>query len=179
MDIAQQELQVDGVTLPGPSAEGAVGALLPDLLIFAVAMTGDRHLAEDVVVEAIARSLPRLRRGSIDNPGAYLRKVVVNQLRSWGRRRQVERRYAERHHHDARAYEPHPPPHAGVDDRLRLAPHVLRLPPRQRAIVALRFLEDRSVADVAALLGIKEGTVKSQTAKALATLRSILEDDRD
>lgn len=63
----------------------------------------------------------------------------------------------------------------GSDDRLDLAAALAKLPSRQRAIVVLRFLDDLPVAEVAHQLEIAEGTVKSQTARALATLRTLLE----
>jgi RNA polymerase sigma factor (sigma-70 family) len=55
--------------------------------------------------------------------------------------------------------------------------HVLRLPKRQRAVIALRFYEDLSVADTAELLGCSTGTIKSQTSRALAALRTAIDAD--
>ncbi|XVU29877.1 RNA polymerase sigma factor [Actinoplanes sp. CA-054009] len=66
----------------------------------------------------------------------------------------------------------HPDPTSGVAVRRALA----QLGPRQRAAVVLRYLEDLPVAEVAALLGVTEGTVKSQTARALQSMRAVLPD---
>lgn len=159
-------------------AEAAVVAdIEPGLIRFATALCGDPHLAEDLAVESLARMLPRLRRGSIDDPERYARRVVVNQLTSLRRRRALERRDLERRASRVPAGEPCAT--GEVDDRLRLVPLLRRLPVRQRAVLVLRFLEDRPVSEVAVLLDVSEGTVKSQTAKALGNLRVWMEDRDD
>src|SRR5687768_13410742 len=79
---------------------------------------------------------------------------------------------------DAAVPVPRLEPYAGsLDTRERLRVALLSLPARQRAVVVLRFYEDRSEAEVAEVLGCSRGTVKSQSAKALAKLRSRLDDE--
>lgn len=148
--------------------------LLPDLFAFAAAVAGDRRLAEDLVIEATARTLPHLRRGRVDDLGLYLRRAIVNEMTSWGRRRQLERRQA--HHGRAVAARDEPAGAPGVDDRLLLTDLLRRLPVRQRTVLALRFLEDRPVEEVADLMGTSTGTVKAQTSRGLDRLRTLVED---
>ncbi|HEU5151563.1 MAG TPA: sigma-70 family RNA polymerase sigma factor [Iamia sp.] len=147
--------------------------LLPGLFAFATAVAGDRRQAEDLVIEATARTLPHLRRGRVDDVELYLRRAIVNELTSWGRRRQLERRQA--HHGRAVAARDEPGGPGGVDDRLLCAALLRRLPVRQRAVLALRFLEDRSVEEVADLMGTTTGTVKTQTSRGLDRLRVLME----
>lgn len=156
-------------------SEDALGDLLPDLFAFAVTVAGDRRLAEDLVIEASARSLPHLRRHRIDDLAVYLRRAVINEMTSWGRRRQLERRQ-ERHGSATRSRDV-PPGEASVDDRLAVAPLLLALSVRQRTVLVLRFLEDRSVEDVAELLAVSRSTVKTQTSRGLERLRQMVEDD--
>ena len=167
---------------PSPSSETSpydedtlIGGLLPDLFAFAAAISGDRTIAEDLVIEAAARALPRLRRGGVDDLAAYLRRSIVNQMTSWGRRRQLERRQRA-HERSVSARDALPAP-TSVLDRLLLDGALGQLPVRQRAVLVLRFLEDRSVEDVAALMGTSTGTVKTQTWRGLSRLRQTMEDD--
>jgi RNA polymerase sigma factor (sigma-70 family) len=97
---------------------------------------------------------------------AYSRRTLVNAFLSHRRRYRREQVVAE----PPEPMAPQADPGGGEDVAAALAV----LPPRQRALVVLRHLEDMSVADAAELLGIAEGTVKSQTARALEKLRSTL-----
>jgi RNA polymerase sigma-70 factor (sigma-E family) len=137
------------------------------LLRTAWLLTGDWHTAEDLVQTALMRCYPHWQRIASDNPDAYLRKAIVNaHASSWRRRWHGERPTADL------------PDLPGSDeydaaDSRRLLIAVLRLlPARQRAVVVLRYYEDLTEADTAAALGCSVGTVKSQAAKALATLRA-------
>jgi RNA polymerase sigma-70 factor (sigma-E family) len=144
-----------------------------DLRRTAFALTGDWALAEDLVQEAFVRawrSWGRLRRE--ESGRAYLHAIVVNLARTSLRRqlREVRARSA--------ADWPAPADRAGAQtgegiDMLRL---LARLPVRKRACVVLRFYADFTEAQTAAALGISVGTVKSQTAKALQSLREWLGD---
>ncbi|MFV2103328.1 SigE family RNA polymerase sigma factor [Micromonospora sp. LOL_024] len=137
------------------------------LLRTAYLLTGDWGTAEDLLQTALTKTyLAWKRLGGIGALEPYARRVMVNTSTSWWRRRwHGERPTAVL------------PEHAAADefeqrlDRDVLWRHLRALPARQRAVLVLRFYEDMSEAQTAALLEISPGTVKSQTSRALATLR--------
>jgi RNA polymerase sigma-70 factor (sigma-E family) len=132
---------------------------------------GDPHLAEDLVQSTLTKvyvAWASFQRA--DNPDGYLRRVMVNALvderrRLWRRR---ERTVADLP--DRPGVEP-----AGnrIGDSLRQALH--DLPPRMRAAVVFRYFYDLDVAQTADALGCSQGTVKSQTARGLDRLRTVLD----
>jgi RNA polymerase sigma-70 factor (sigma-E family) len=133
-------------------------------------MLGDRADAEDLVQTALAKTYaawPKVK--DVNAAPGYARTVLVNTASSWFRRRswRNERPTAELpdlvHEHDP-------------SDRPALMDALAVLPPRQRAVIVLRYYEDLSVAQAATALGVTEGTVKSQTSDALARLRTLLGD---
>ncbi|HEV2089418.1 MAG TPA: SigE family RNA polymerase sigma factor [Cryptosporangiaceae bacterium] len=138
------------------------------LLRTAYLLVGNWATAEDLLQTALARTY--LAWGRIEHFGAveaYARRVLVNTSTSWWRRRW--------HGERATAVLPEQQWYDGTDahlERHALWQHVTALPRRQRAILVLRFYEDLTEATTAETLGITVGTVKSQTARALATLRS-------
>lgn len=134
---------------------------------------GDGHLAEDLVqstLTALYVAWPAFQRAG--NPGAYVRRSLVNALiderrRPWRRREQSLPVLPDRT--DASAHEQLPVEGA---DRTQALYRALRdLPPRMRAAVVLRYFHDLSVAETADVLTCSQGTVKSQTARALDKLR--------
>jgi RNA polymerase sigma-70 factor (sigma-E family) len=131
---------------------------------------GDWFLADDLVQDATARVYARWDKvAERGDPDAYARKVVVNLLiderrRPW-RRREIN--------HDELP-EPRRVPAASGDLQSDVLAALARVPPRQRAVLVLRFFEDQSVEDTAAILGCSPGTVKSQTSKGLSHLRAAL-----
>jgi RNA polymerase sigma-70 factor (sigma-E family) len=139
----------------------------------AYAVCGDRPLAEDAVQSALVsayRTWPRVREA--ESPEAYLRKMVVNQLLSWRRRKSWNTTPAL-----GRPVEPSRDSHENdvVEHQLVWAA-VGDLPPRQRAVIVLRYYEGMTEADIAATLDIRPGTVKSQSSAAMARLRAALAD---
>lgn len=153
-----------------PFAEVFAKHYAPALRLAAL-LEGDPTRAEDAVCDAFARVYGRLRRGGVDDVAPYLRQAVVNAVRGGWRRRQVERRHAGAFEADASA----PPFELEVVQRDEIWTALRRLPPGQRRVVVLRYYEDLSEAEVARLLRVKVGTVKSQAAKGLAALHSMLE----
>ncbi len=140
-----------------------VRARLPELLRFGRALTGSDEAAADLVQDALERTLLQWSRlESREQPEGYVRRVMVNRNISIWRRMRRERLTDE-------------PPEHGSRDRHRdadLWQAIRALPPRQRAVIALRYYEDLTEAEVAAVMGCSVGTVKSQAAKALRKLRT-------
>jgi RNA polymerase sigma-70 factor (sigma-E family) len=148
-------------------------AHLEPLLRFAWLLCGDRHQAEDVVAEVFAKVFPQWRLGRVAEPYAYLRRAVVNEVTSRGRRRVLEVREERRRPGSDRGAQGFDEVIAGRD----VVVHALRrLPVRQRAVLVLRFYDDLPERDVADLLGVEVGTVKSHTARGLERLRAELEE---
>src|SRR5260370_27204264 len=133
---------------------------------FGYALTGDWAMAEALLQTTLARAYPRWSGIQRDDPEAYVRKIMVNTWSSWWRRRwRGEVRSGQLPESAG------PDSYAGVDSRQALRAALAKLPARQRAVVVLRYHQDLSEAQVAELLGVTVGTVKSQAAKALDALR--------
>jgi RNA polymerase sigma-70 factor (sigma-E family) len=127
-------------------------------------LTGSRAEAEDLAQEALVRTWWRwqlVRRP--DDPERYVRKVLVNRQRSLLRRALREAR--------ALGWTQETMPPTGDERDMVLWQAVQALPARQRAVLMLRYQEDLTEQDVARLLGLPLGTVKSRTHRALARLR--------
>jgi len=140
----------------------------------ALALTGGHHAAEDLLQEALARTYVRWRqvRGE---PETYVRRVMYNTRASaWRRMRGREVLY------DAVPERAQVGDATGaVDSRLMVRRALLRLGPRQRAVLVARFFEDLSDVETAALLGCSASTVRSQTHRALARLREVAPELKD
>lgn len=141
-----------------------VNARSTRLLRTAYLLTHDHALAEDLLQTALTKAWFAWSRIESD-PEPYVRKILVNTYASWWRRR-WNGEYAH-----ADPPEPEPLHGADPDQQQDLWTAMGRLPRRQRAVIVLRFVEDLSEAETARVLGVSNGTVKSQTSKALAKLR--------
>ena len=139
----------------------------PGLVRLAFGLTGDRWLAEDLAQTALARAYVAWRRVSrADDPDAYLRRILVNTSHRRFRRQRVTE-------------QPGDPPETPVDgpaelvgERTALMAALHQLPPRQRAVIVLRYWEDLTDAQIGAALSCSPGTVRSQLSRALAKLRT-------
>ena len=150
-----------------PSFREYVATRSASLLRMAYLLTHNRADAEDLVQAALAKAYQawdRIEdRGAVDG---YVRRAMVNTHISWWRRRRVEEYPTDDIPEQAVA------DHAGdseLQDALRRA--IERLPRRMRAAVVLRYYEDMSEAEIADVLGVSQGTVKSTVSRAVAKLR--------
>lgn len=158
-------------TGPGRDSFGEfIAVALPGLLRFGHVLTGDPREAEDLVQEALARSLRRWRWVRSGDAVPYVRRAMVNTHITRWRRWEARVRLGGL-------------PDSGADDpelcrsedwdRLRRA--LVQLPVRQRMVLVLRYYEDLPDARIAELMGCRPGTVRSQAARGLAALRPLLE----
>ncbi|MFJ1709617.1 SigE family RNA polymerase sigma factor [Kitasatospora sp. NPDC088346] len=149
--------------------EEFVAVRSPRLLRAAWLLTGDPHLAEDLLQMTLAQVWPKWDRIA-GGREAYVRRALVNCHGSSMRRRW----HREVPYGDL----PDRPDQHDVFDEVLTSATVSRavraLAPRRRAVVELRYYEDLSVGETAATLGCSKGTVKSQTFKALYSLRGLL-----
>jgi RNA polymerase sigma-70 factor (sigma-E family) len=149
-----------------------VEARSPALSRTAYLLTGDHDRGADLLQSALAKLLGKWRRVQAGgNPEGYVRRILYTEFVSgWRRQRLVElpsERLPERPSADSNE-------HTAL--RLSLEAALAALTPKQRAVIVLRFYEDRSIEEAAALLGCSAGTVKSQTNYALGRLRQLLPD---
>ena len=142
----------------------------PRLVRLAFGLTGDRCLAEDLAQTARVSAYAswwRVRRA--DDPDAYVRRILINASRSRWRRGRVTEQAAGP---PAEVPDPAADPAVTIGERSALLKALDALPPRQRAVVVLRYWADLSDAQAAAMLGCSASTVRSQAARALAKLRA-------
>jgi RNA polymerase sigma-70 factor (sigma-E family) len=147
--------------------EEFTGDKLPALLRFAVVLTGDRGLAEDVVQDVLLRVYTRWSKiGGLDAPEFYVRRMIVNEYLNW------RRRWSRLVPHADPPVVVLVPDHAATHaERDALRTELDKLPKRQRAVLVLRYYAGMSDTEIAELLGCGAGTVRGYASRALAALR--------
>ncbi|MEV6973165.1 SigE family RNA polymerase sigma factor [Kitasatospora sp. NPDC093806] len=157
---------------PGPHGldfEAFAASRWRRLVRTAYLLTGDHHEAEDVVQATYAKVFRNWSRISrLDEPDAYVHRALVNNNLSRHRRRRVRQLLVPVLPDRA---SPAGGGHRDVEERSVLLQALAELPPRQRAVVVLRYWEDMSENQVADVLGCSAGNVKSQASRGLAKLR--------
>jgi RNA polymerase sigma-70 factor (sigma-E family) len=136
-------------------------------------LCGDRHQAEDLVQETLAKVYVRWRRplgARIDNPAAYAQTALTRTFLSARRRRSSgEQPYADL------PDSPVPDGTEAADVRLSLHDALSRLSPADRAVLVLRYLDDLSVEEVAGRMGLSPGAVRNRSLRALERLRGVVD----
>jgi RNA polymerase sigma-70 factor (sigma-E family) len=144
------------------------------LLAAATALTGNRQDGEDLLQAALERVLRKPRRLNHDSDAeGYLRRVLYNLAADGWRRRGTWKQKLLPVLRAESVTTAAPDPATQVDQRDALVRLLGQLPPRQRAVIVLRYWEQRSETETAALLGCSEGTVKSAAARGLQHLREL------
>jgi RNA polymerase sigma-70 factor (sigma-E family) len=145
------------------------------LLAAATALAGNRQDGEDLLQAALERVLRKPRRLNHDRDSdveGYLRRVLYNLAADgWRRRGTWKQKLLPVLRAETRNAEPDQT--RQVDQRDALVRMIAQLPPRQRAVIVLRYWEQRSETETAALLGCSEGTVKSAASRGLQHLREL------
>ena len=162
--------RMDRATTSTRDAEFAeyMAARQPSLLRTAYLLTGDRHSAEDLVQTSLAKlylSWDKVQKRELLD--GYVRRIMVNENNSLWRRAWKRREHAKDTMPETGALDTYDDGMGGV-----IWSFVQTLPPKQRSVVVLRYYEQLSEAEIADVLGISVGTVKSQASRALAALRA-------
>jgi RNA polymerase sigma-70 factor (ECF subfamily) len=137
----------------------------PSLIAVARALTGDRHEGEDLVQDTMVKAFVRWDRVRVyQKPGAWCLRVLTHACRDHWSRQRTKARFVARQRHSEPSTE-------GPDvEFVAFWQAVRRLPQRPRLVVTLYYAGDRSVAEVAAVVNVPEGTVKSDLARARQVL---------
>ena len=146
----------------------------PALSRLAWLLTHDRHAAEDLAQSAFVDLYRHWGRvAASDAPEAYARRVLLNRYLTDQRRRSTHERPRDHETLEALAVAV-PDPSEEVDTRDELRRLVAALPPRSRAVLVLRYYEDRPDEQIADLLGVGTSTVRATASRAIDTLRTAL-----
>lgn len=145
-----------------PSFEDTYRACYPQLTRVAHMITGSNEVAEEVVQDAFVALYPRF--ATVERPDGYLYRSVVNGCRTWIRRKQTA----------VRVLRPEPARPADAPEIDETWAALGRLSDRRRAVVVLRYYADLPLAEIAALLCCRTGTVKSQLHRALDQLKDVI-----
>lgn len=132
----------------------------------AYALAGQQQAAEDLLQTSLEKIALRWRR--IEDPEAYAKRVIYHEFVSWRRRHRVREILTA----NPPERTPAADPNRTVDLRRALVAALATLPPRQRAVLVLRYLEDHTDAEIARIMGCSRPTVSSQAHRALARLRA-------
>ena len=146
----------------------------PGLLRYATVLTGDGHVAADLVQEVLLRAHVRWGRISLmARPDLYLRRMVTNEHLSWRRRWHVRTIHSTPDDVLAARIAPQADHAQDVVEDDAMWHHLTELPPRQRAVLVLRYYEGLDDTEIGDVLGTSSATVRSHASRALATLRQI------
>ncbi|GIH20591.1 SigE family RNA polymerase sigma factor [Rugosimonospora africana] len=146
-----------------------VAARTPALMRTAYLLAGNQHDAEDLLQNALTRTAARFSSIRHTDPEAYVRRVMYREQISWWRRF-TRRRESPTHPMPDR---PAADPSTGTDLRVVVGEALRQLTPRQRTVLVLRYFEDLPEQQVAELMNCSVGTVRSQTARAMARFRAV------
>ena len=159
-------------TSPESTLDSLVRGHLPGLLRYATILTGDEHTAADLVQEVLLRAHVRWQRIALtERPDLYLRRMVTNEHLSWRRRWHVRTIRPTTDEVLAAHAEPARDRSQSLAEEESMWQRLTELPPRQRAVLVLRYYEDLSDVEIAAILETSAATVRSHASRALATLR--------
>ncbi|KUG51942.1 hypothetical protein AVL62_08410 [Serinicoccus chungangensis] len=165
--------------MPGRAGDDYVAfvtARQGSLLRAAYLVCGDEHLAHDLLQDALVKLASRWERLRDEAPEAYVRQILYRDAVSRWRRTRREHLVDHQDPGGELARLRTSEPVEGWVEGAAVRQALALLPPRQRAVVVLRYYEDLSEVDIATTLGISRGTVKSQASDAMRTLRSLLPD---